>query len=146
MKDWQTGNGTEQEDTRWLFECCSDDVPEEAEISLASVLVYYSERDRNLAKSGAETFVTFSAPNRSFQAALSTASGYFVASTRRAGFVNLAPACSNFSIQLYSHLSQGTYLMEDIRLFVSLVNWHLWFRLEHSEQAVVSVASHCEPV
>lgn len=32
--------------------------------------------------------------------------------------------------------------MDDIRLLVSLVNWHLTFRLEHSEQLVVSVASH----
>lgn len=34
------------------------------------------------------------------------------------------------------------YLIEDIRLLVSLVNWHLTFRLEHSEQLDVSVASH----
>lgn len=32
--------------------------------------------------------------------------------------------------------------MDDIRLFVSLVNWHLTFRLEHSEQELISVASH----
>jgi hypothetical protein len=32
--------------------------------------------------------------------------------------------------------------MDDIRRFVSFVNWHLWLRLEHSEHAVVSVASH----
>lgn len=32
--------------------------------------------------------------------------------------------------------------MEDIRLFVSLVNWQRTFRLEHSVQLVVSVASH----
>ena len=32
--------------------------------------------------------------------------------------------------------------MEDMRLFVSLVNWHLTLRLEHSEQLEVSVASH----
>jgi hypothetical protein len=32
--------------------------------------------------------------------------------------------------------------MDDIRRFVSLVNWHFTFRLEHSEQLVVSVASH----
>jgi hypothetical protein len=36
------------------------------------------------------------------------------------------------------------YFIEDIRRLVSLVNWHLWFRLEHSEQAAVSVASHYE--
>jgi len=35
-------------------------------------------------------------------------------------------------------------LIEDIRLFVSLVNWHLTLRLEHSEQLEVSVASHCD--
>jgi len=33
-------------------------------------------------------------------------------------------------------------LIEDIRLLVSFVNWHLWFLLEHSEHAEVSVASH----
>jgi hypothetical protein len=32
--------------------------------------------------------------------------------------------------------------MDDILRFVSLVNWHFTFRLEHSEQLVVSVASH----
>jgi hypothetical protein len=32
--------------------------------------------------------------------------------------------------------------MDDMRRFVSLVNWHLTPRLEHSEQLVVSVASH----
>lgn len=32
--------------------------------------------------------------------------------------------------------------MDDILRFVSLVNWHLTFRLEHSEQLDVSVASH----
>lgn len=37
---------------------------------------------------------------------------------------------------------RNTYLIEDIRRFVSLVNWHLTFRLEHSEQLDVSVASH----
>lgn len=36
--------------------------------------------------------------------------------------------------------------MDDIRLFVSFVNWHLWFLLEHSEHAEVSVASHCREV
>lgn len=35
------------------------------------------------------------------------------------------------------------YFIDDMRRFVSFVNWHLWFRLEHSEHAVVSVASHC---
>ena len=39
--------------------------------------------------------------------------------------------------------SHCTYLIEDMRLFVSFVNWHLWFLLEHSEHAEVSVASHC---
>ena len=33
--------------------------------------------------------------------------------------------------------------MDDMRLLVSLVNWHLTLRLEHSEQLEVSVASHC---
>ena len=37
---------------------------------------------------------------------------------------------------------QATDLMEDMRRLVSLVNWHLTFLLEHSEQEVVSVASH----
>lgn len=32
--------------------------------------------------------------------------------------------------------------MDDMRLFVSFVNWHLTLRLEHSVQLVVSVASH----
>ena len=32
--------------------------------------------------------------------------------------------------------------MDDMRRLVSLVNWHLTLRLEHSEQLVVSVASH----
>jgi hypothetical protein len=32
--------------------------------------------------------------------------------------------------------------MDDMRRLVSLVNWHLTPRLEHSEQLVVSVASH----
>jgi hypothetical protein len=32
--------------------------------------------------------------------------------------------------------------MEDMRRFVSFVNWHLTFLLEHSEQLAVSVASH----
>jgi hypothetical protein len=36
-----------------------------------------------------------------------------------------------------------SYLIDDIRLFVSFVNWHLTFLLEHSEQLAVSVASHC---
>ncbi len=35
-----------------------------------------------------------------------------------------------------------TCLIDDIRLLVSLVNWHFTFRLEHSEQLDVSVASH----
>lgn len=35
-----------------------------------------------------------------------------------------------------------TCLMDDILRFVSFVNWHLTLRLEHSEQLVVSVASH----
>lgn len=35
-----------------------------------------------------------------------------------------------------------TCLIEDMRRFVSLVNWHLTPRLEHSEQLDVSVASH----
>ena len=34
------------------------------------------------------------------------------------------------------------HLMDDMRRLVSLVNWHLTFRLEHSEQLEVSVASH----
>ena len=32
--------------------------------------------------------------------------------------------------------------MDDMRRFVSLVNWHLTLRLEHSEQLVASVAAH----
>ena len=36
-----------------------------------------------------------------------------------------------------------SYLIEDMRLFVSLVNWHFTLRLEHSEQLDMSVASHC---
>ncbi len=36
-----------------------------------------------------------------------------------------------------------SYFMDDILLFVSFVNWHLTFLLEHSEQLAVSVASHC---
>jgi len=35
-----------------------------------------------------------------------------------------------------------TCLMLDMRRLVSLVNWHFTLRLEHSEQLVVSVASH----
>jgi hypothetical protein len=34
------------------------------------------------------------------------------------------------------------HLIDDILLFVSLVNWHLTLLLEHSEQLEVSVASH----
>ena len=34
------------------------------------------------------------------------------------------------------------HLMDDMRRLVSFVNWHLTFRLEHSEQLEVSVASH----
>lgn len=35
-----------------------------------------------------------------------------------------------------------TCLIDDILRLVSFVNWHLTLRLEHSEQLVVSVASH----
>jgi hypothetical protein len=35
-----------------------------------------------------------------------------------------------------------THFIDDILLFVSLVNWHFTLRLEHSEQLEVSVASH----
>ena len=38
---------------------------------------------------------------------------------------------------------EHTDLMEDMRRLVSFVNWHLCFRLEHSEHDDVSVASHC---
>ena len=38
--------------------------------------------------------------------------------------------------------SENTYLIDDIRRFVSLVNWQRTLRLEHSVQLVVSVASH----
>ena len=41
---------------------------------------------------------------------------------------------------------RATYLIDDLRRFVSFVNWHLWFLLEHSQQAVVSVASHCKRI
>ena len=37
---------------------------------------------------------------------------------------------------------RSTYLIDDMRLLVSFVNWHLTLLLEHSEQLVVSVASH----
>jgi hypothetical protein len=39
-------------------------------------------------------------------------------------------------------LHQASHFMEDILLFVSLVNWHFTVRLMHSEQLEVSVASH----
>ena len=38
---------------------------------------------------------------------------------------------------------EDTDLIFDIRLFVSLVNWHFTFLLEHSVQLELSVASHC---
>ena len=37
-------------------------------------------------------------------------------------------------------------LIFDIRLFVSLVNWHFTFLLEHSVQLELSVASHYSEV
>jgi hypothetical protein len=41
-------------------------------------------------------------------------------------------------------VGQGsTNLMEDMRLFVSLVNWQRTLRFEHSVQLVDSDASHC---
>ncbi len=39
-----------------------------------------------------------------------------------------------------------TDLIFDIRLFVSLVNWHFTFLLEHSVQLELSVASHYSEV
>lgn len=39
-------------------------------------------------------------------------------------------------------MDMQTYLIDDMRRFVSFVNWHLTLLLEHSEQLEVSVASH----
>ena len=39
-------------------------------------------------------------------------------------------------------ICEDTDLIFDIRLFVSLVNWHFTFLLEHSVQLELSVASH----
>ena len=39
-------------------------------------------------------------------------------------------------------ICKDTDLIFDIRLFVSLVNWHFTFLLEHSVQLELSVASH----
>lgn len=40
------------------------------------------------------------------------------------------------------HTIRSTDLMDDMRLFVSLVNWHRTLRLEHSVQLAESEASH----
>ena len=39
-------------------------------------------------------------------------------------------------------ICEDTDLIFDIRLFVSLVNWHFTFLLEHSVQPKLFVASH----
>ena len=43
-------------------------------------------------------------------------------------------------------ICEDTDLIFDIRLFVSLVNWHFTFLLEHSVQLELSVASHYSAV
>ena len=43
-------------------------------------------------------------------------------------------------------ICKDTDLIFDIRLFVSLVNWHFTFLLEHSVQLELSVASHYSEV
>ena len=58
----------------------------------------------------------------------------------------LSSVCLKFVLLRLPRISrwqcEGPYLIEDMRRFVSFVNWHLTFLLEHSEQLVVSVASH----
>jgi hypothetical protein len=58
-------------------------------------------------------------------------------------FGDPAPAFNNRELGTDQYSGKvGTDLIDDIRRFVSLVNWHLWPRFLHSEHGEVSVASH----
>lgn len=68
----------------------------------------------------------------------------FPVSLLPAAFGGLAPVLCDDQYNIPTEYWKSTDFMEDIRRFVSLVNWHLWPRFLHSEQGEVSVASHCK--